>query len=214
MTVALASPMPETSPTHAWSRMAWLMTGGFLVYTLLILAGHVAGFPLAYAYLHTVCRSGCALTSNNVQALKGVGLSVAFYANLYSVLQVLYVLVCVGIAALIVFKKPGQWVPVALSCGLIWYAAYEGADYPALAAAHPALNIPLQLLINVGGSLGSLAYFAFPNGRFGRRWILALALCNVIDGFLAIFITTPLFVLSCARARARRGCAGARARER
>jgi len=176
------------------------MTCGFLVYTLLILAGHVAGFPLGYAYLHTVCTRSCALTPQNVHALERIGLSIAFYANLYTALQVLYILVTVGTAALIVFKKPGQWVPLGLSCFLVGFSAFEGADYPALTAAHPTLNIPLQFLIYVGmGALGMYALVTFPNGRFGRRWILGLYLFGTTEGLLAgllsVFITNPIFVL-------------------
>ena len=195
MTVALDAPVQVASNKRPRSLTAWLMTCGFLVYTLLILAGHVAGFPLGYAYLHTVCSKGCALTPANVHALEHIGLSIAFYANLYTVLQVLYILVTVGTAALIVFKKPGQWVPLGLSCFLVGFSAFEGADFPALTAAHPALNIPLQLLIGVGmGVLGMYALLTFPNGRFGRRWILGLYLFTIIEGLLAVFITYPVFV--------------------
>jgi hypothetical protein len=196
MTVAIDAPVQVASHKRPRSFAAWLMMCGFLVYTLLILAGHIAGFPLGYAYLHTICTRGCALTPQNMHALEVIGLSIAFYANLYAVLQVLYILVTVGIAALIVFKKPGQWVPLGLSCFLVGFSAFEGADFPALTAAHPALNIPLQLLIYVGmGVLGMYALLTFPNGRFGRRWILGLYLFGTSEGFLAVFITNPIFVL-------------------
>ncbi len=200
MTVVLDAPVQIASHKRPRSLAAWLMTCGFLVYTLLILAGHVAGFPLGYAYLHTVCTRSCALTPQNVHALERIGLSIAFYANLYTALQVLYILVTVGTAALIVFKKPGQWVPLGLSCFLVGFSAFEGADYPALTAAHPTLNIPLQFLIYVGmGALGMYALVTFPNGRFGRRWILGLYLFGTTEGLLAgllsVFITNPIFVL-------------------
>ena len=196
MTTALDTQVQETSNKPSRSRAAWLMTGGFLVYTLLILIGHIVGFPLGYAYLHTVCPSGCSLTPENVRALEHIGLSISFYANLYMVIQVLYILVSVGIALLIVFKKPGQWVPLGLSCFLIWFSAYEGADYPALVAAYPVLNVPVQLLLFLGGGiLGFYAFLTFPNGKFGSRWVLGFYLVSVFEGVLAVFITTPVFVL-------------------
>ncbi len=196
MTAALDTPVQETSNKPSRSRAAWLMTVGFLIYTLLILIGHIVGFPLGYAYLHTVCPSGCSLTPENVHALEHIGLSISFYANLYMMIQVLYILVCVGIALLIVFKKPGQWVPLGLSCFLIWFSAYEGADYPALVAAYPVLNVPVQLLLGLGGGiLGFYAFLTFPNGKFGSRWVLGFYLVSVFEGVLAVFITTPVFVL-------------------
>ena len=196
MTAALDTQVQEKSNKTSRSRAAWLMTVGFLVYTLLILIGHIVGFPLGYAYLHTVCPSGCSLTPENVRALEHIGLSISFYANLYMVIQALYILVSVGIALLIVFKKPGQWVPLGLSCFLIWFSAYEGADYPALVAAYPILNVPVQLLLFLGGGiLGFYAFLTFPNGKFGSRWVLGFYLVSVFEGVLAVFITTPVFVL-------------------
>ncbi len=118
MTVALDTPTQEAFNPPSRPRTTWLMTAGFLAYTLLILVGHIVGFPLGYAYLRTVCSSGCSLTPGNVRALEQLGLSIPFYANLYLVIQVLYILVCVGIALLIVFKKPGQWVPLGISAFL------------------------------------------------------------------------------------------------
>jgi hypothetical protein len=135
MTVALCTPVREGLDTSSRPRTAWFMLAGFLTYTLLILAGHIVGFPLGVAYLHTVCPSGCSLTPGNVHALEQIGLSITFYATLYLVIQVLYILVCVGVAVLIVVKKPGQWVPLGMSAFLVGLSAYEGTDYPALAAA-------------------------------------------------------------------------------
>src|SRR5229473_2421446 len=103
MTVALDAPVEVTSTKRPRSLTAWLMTFGFILYTLLILVGHIAGFPLGYAYLHSVCSKGCVLTPANVHALEQIGLSIAFYANLYTGIQILYILATVGAAALIVF---------------------------------------------------------------------------------------------------------------
>lgn len=194
MAVALNRSMQEASTRPPRSRAAWLMLAGFLIYTLLILIGHIVGFPLAYTYLHTVCPSGCSLTPQNVHALGHIGLSIEFYVNLYMVIQVLYILVAVGIALLIVFKKPGQWVPLGMSCFLIGLSAYEGANYPALATAYPALNAPTQLLIGLGmGFLGMYALLTFPNGQFGTRWVLGFYLLNDVVIVLSAFITNPAF---------------------
>src|SRR2546421_12398747 len=122
--VALDRPRQEASTKPTRPRIAWLMMGGLLVYTLLILVGHILGFLPGYAYLHTVCTSGCSLTPENVRALEQSHLSIAFYANLYMALQVLYILVCIGIALLIVFKKPGQWVPLGMGGFLVGFSAF------------------------------------------------------------------------------------------
>lgn len=195
MAVALNTPMREVSNKPYRSSTTWLMTIGFLVYTLLILTGHVIGFPPGYAFLHTVCADGCALTPENVHTLTSHGLSIDIYANLYMSIQVLYILVCVGVALLIVFKKPGKWVPLGVSCFLLGFSAYEGVDYPALAATYPVLNVPSQLLIGVGmGVVGMYALLTFPNGKFGSRWVLGYFIFQIIQGIFALFITNPIFV--------------------
>jgi hypothetical protein len=62
--------------------------------------------------------------------------------------------------------------------------------------AYPALNVPVQLLLGLGGGiLGTYAILTFPNGRFGSRWILGYFLVSVIEGMLAIFLTAPVFVV-------------------
>jgi signal transduction histidine kinase len=195
MAVALDVPVSAAAQPRPRSLAAGLMTGGFVLYTLLILAGHLVGFPLAYAYLHTVCASGCALKPGSVRALEQVGLSVAFYADLSMALQVLYILATVGGASLMVFKKPGQWVPLGLSCFLVGLSAFHATDYPALTAAYPILAVPVQLLLGVGmGVLGMYALLTFPNGRFGRRWLLGFYLASLVEGVLSLFITNPIFV--------------------
>ncbi len=196
MAVALNTPTQEAFNKPSRPRMARLMTIGFLIYILLILVGHIIGFPLGYAYLHTICASGCSLTPGNVRALEHLGLSITFYANLYMAIQVIYILVCVGIALLIVLKKPGQWVPLGMSAFLVGLSAYEGADYPALATAYPVLMAPMQLLVGLGmGLLGMYALLTFPNGKFGSRWVLGFYLVNSLAVVLSAFITNPVFDL-------------------
>src|SRR5258707_4602280 len=116
MTVALNTSAQEASNNPARSRTIWLMTAGFLLYTLLILAGHIAGFPLSFAYLRTVCPNGCSLTAENVQALKSAGLSIDFYVNLYETIQVIYVLVTAGDSLPVVFNQNRRMVAL-LVCG-------------------------------------------------------------------------------------------------
>lgn len=172
-------------PARSWT--AWMMTAGFLFYTMLILAGHLVGFPLSFAYLQKACEDGCALTPGNLIALKNAHIPLNTYINAFEVVQTIYVLVSVGIALLIVFKKPGQWVPLGLGAFLLGLSGYEGANYHALTVAYPALTIPSQLLVNIGmGPLGMYALLTFPNGRFGSRWIVGYYLFNVVEGVIAL----------------------------
>src|SRR5215469_5643707 len=98
------------SQSRGW--IAPLMTLGFLLYTSTILIGHIVAFPLSYVFLNTVCAKNCGLTPENSLALGHIGVSVALYANLYTALQVVYIIACLSVAILIVLKKPGQLVPL------------------------------------------------------------------------------------------------------
>ena len=198
MTVALDTSTRKALDTAPRPRLARLMLGGFLAYLLLILAGHLLGVAPGFAYLHRVCANDtvCGLSVEDVRALQRHGLSIEFYATLFLAVQVLYILVCVGIALLIVLKKPGQWVPLGVSCFLLGFSAYEGVDYPALAATYPLLQLPSQLLIGLGmGVLGMYALLTFPNGHFGSRWVLGYFLFQALEGVCALFIATPVFTV-------------------
>jgi hypothetical protein len=97
---------------------------------------------------------------------------------------------------LIVVKKPGKWVPLGMSAFLVGLCAYEGANYPALAAAYPVLNVPTQLLSGLGmGLLDLYALVTFPNGKFGSRWILGFHVVHSVAVVLFAFLTTPVFFL-------------------
>src|ERR1051326_5517783 len=146
--MSLTTAAPERQPI---SRYAWLMTSSFLLFTAVVLVGHIVALPLSYALLHTVCATNCGLTPENAQALTNIGASVNLYANLYMGIQVLYILACLSVGVLIVLKKPGQLVPLGMGFLLVGLSAYEGADYPALTAAYPALTIPAFVLINIIG---------------------------------------------------------------
>src|SRR6266516_502199 len=182
---------PTLSSTHNLAYDCWLSR---------LYASHLSwsycGFPAGLCLLaHGLFQWVLAHTWECTR-LEQLGLSIPFYANLYLVIQVLYILVCVGIALLIVFKKPGQWVPLGMSAFLVGLSAYEGIDYPALATAYPILNAPTQLLIGLGmGLLGMYALLTFPNGQFGSRWVLGFYLVNSLAVVLFAFITTPVFVL-------------------
>ena len=177
--------------SRAW--LAPLMTLSFLLYTAVILAGHIIAFPLSYAWLQTVCTENCGLTPENIQALTKVGVSIVLYANLYTVLQVVYIIACLSVAMLIVFKKPGQLVPLGIGFLLVGLSAYEGADYPTLIAAYPWLNIPANVLITVVGMgpLSTYAIMTFPGGKFIPRWVFWLFLPLAITDCIPSSILPP-----------------------
>lgn len=89
----------------------------------------------------------------------------------------------------------GRNNPLGLGCFLVAFSAFDGPDYTALTAAYPVLAVPVQLLLGVGmGVLGMYALVTFPNGRFGRRWLLGLYLAANLEGLLSVFITNTIFV--------------------
>jgi hypothetical protein len=196
----------KTTGSGSHKRSTRLMTLGFLLYLVIILAGHVVGFPLSYNFLHTVCTQNCAgfvpqLTLENVRALSSLNLSIIWYTNFYMVIQVIYILFCLGVALLVVLKKPGELIPLATGFMLVGLSAYEGADYPALTAMYPVLTLPLYILVVAGVGLpGIYVLMTFPNGRFAPRWVFWLFLlsCAVFSvgfvDFVFPFIATNAFL--------------------
>jgi hypothetical protein len=169
-----------------------------LVYTLLILVGHIMGFLPGYAYLHTVCASGCSLTPENVLALKQSHLSIAFYANLFMALIYRYRRLLNGrerAATKWLIVSWSVFIPVVLLLGFI-----APAVVPADSLASVLINLAgfFACGINIAGALMAVLYAnAFDFDVFVRRTlvytlltaILALLYAGLVVGAQFMFAT-------------------------
>src|SRR5258708_6536117 len=153
--------------------------------------------PLGYAQSLTVCtQSLCPnqlATPDLVRALHSAGLSLQFYAIYLTTLPIITVLIFLGIAVIIAWRRSRDWMGLLVSLTLIIIGTVTFTDYQQLAAAyHPIVLLLGALLQFLLGTLPLLVGYLFPNGRFVPRWTRWLALLVVLFvGVGTLFPSSP-----------------------
>ena len=177
-----------------WLAVAWL---GWSVLTLLSLIDFISSIHEYLVDVQVLCSPGSCLegqpTQETAQVLHQLGLSVNAYAALGVGLVIISGLVCCAVAAVIVWRKPRDWMALLVSITLITQGLYEDNYLPSI---FDNLSSPYHL---VGLMLGYLAPVLvlftvayFPNGRPVPRWIgwLLVVIC-LIDLPPSLFPSMP-----------------------
>jgi hypothetical protein len=189
-----------------WLAVAWV---GWSILTLLSLIDFMSSIHEYLVDVQLLCRPGSCLegqpTQESAQVLHQLRLSVTAYAALGVGLVIISALVCCAVAAVIVWRKPRDWMALLVSITLITQGLYEDNYLPSI------FDNPSSPWNIVGLMLGYLApvlvLFSvafFPNGRPVPRWIgWLLAVICLIDLPPSLFPSMPygglietLFVLS------------------
>ena len=114
------------------------------------LALFLASIPLVYAQYLSVCtQSFCPNqlpTPEMVQALNAAGLSIQFYAIYNVILEIVVVLIYLGIAAILVWRKSDDWMALLVSLGLVTFANAGFGAPQLLATAYPISQVPSELV--------------------------------------------------------------------
>lgn len=166
------------------ARIGWLLIATSAV------ALFVLGVPLRFQELISPCLGDTCpfnqLTPEAISQLPAIGFTLTGYATLMISLSII-LLVVYGVVGLLIFwLRSNEWIALASSLWLITFGAtlWEG-EVRAVAAAYPALQLPVTFLILLGGIvLLHLFFFIFPNGRFVPKWTRWLWLITVFIFFL------------------------------
>ena len=145
-------------------------------------------FLLDYEQFRSVCTiTACAdgqLTLESARTLQVLQLSLDFYAIVNVILLVIQALVYYGVAALIFWHKPDEWIAVCIVVGFL--AGPTNSLSEPIAALPPVGLVVLTFVQYLGVAMFILMCYLFPNGRFVPRWtILIAALALVNAGFQA-----------------------------
>ncbi len=170
--------------THPLLRMGW---------PLLVLAttGVVAfSSPLRWGELLTVSADAVStvgqLRPQDVDELRRAGLTVAFYATYFTLLEILTAVVFIGTAALILWKSHGEAAGL-LTATLLLLSALVMPTAGTLARLAAELGIIL-LLIRAGFILSLIfLLFLFPDGRIvpqWTRWLLPVWVIYMLIGLV------------------------------
>jgi hypothetical protein len=185
----------RAAPPTATLRGRWLLTArlAWIITVVLVLVVYAAALPVAFARFDTVCPAGteCGhywyLTTKDATALRGLGLSVGFYAAYSIGVEIFYGLVFWVIGALIFWSKSDNWVALLVSLTLVTFGAINLIDLPSKTTL--PWGVMDAVLIFFGFLSFVISFYLFPDGRFVPRWTRWLVI-------VWIWYAGTLFVLS------------------
>jgi hypothetical protein len=188
---------PATTLRGGWlllARTTWVV----VAITALVIV--VFSVPSSFEQYRTVCtaasevcseRAVMQVTSEGVQELREVGLSVRFYAFLNVAIDKVFELVWFAVGALIFLRRSDERMALLTSMFLVAFGTVavdpiDAAD--TLISSQPAWWLPVRVVEMVGVVSVVLFFLLFPNGRFVPRWTRWLAVA-----FIALDLSRILF---------------------
>jgi hypothetical protein len=140
-----------------------------------------AGISAEFAMLRVPCPIVACPTGQlppaGLRALEDLGLSPGFFAAYTVTMDVVFAAVCGTVAALIFWRKSDDRMALFVSLALLTFGtATFTFTMAALAARHPAWEIPVAFLHFLGAASFGLFLYLFPDGRFVPRWTRWVAL--------------------------------------
>jgi len=154
----------------------------------------VWGIPVRYAQLGTVCTTTVCgdqqPTPSSIAQFQAAGVSLSFYAAYTSTIEILFTLVFLLLATLIFWRKSETLIGL-LTTLLLVTTGVSQTDAAALAAAIPALVIPVNLLTLLSFSSLGLFLYLFPDGRFAPRWLRFVVLPGLLLFLMSSAIIPP-----------------------
>ena len=159
-----------------------LLRGWFLVFVrgiwiagvVLALGLFAASMPGYFVSLQVVCgpplcHLGAQLTAQDVRVLQSLGISLAAYATLQVVFNLLFLSICVVIGLVIFWRKSAD--PMGLLASFVLIVTGTTLKQNVLSTLPPSWNVLVELVPFLGNISGILLGYVFPSGRFAPRWI-------------------------------------------
>ena len=176
-----------SSPGGAWStilRSRWLILAraGWLAVGTVTVGLFAAGIPIEFAQLQLGCPTPTCASSGGVAPvelplLENLGLSPEFFAAYGIVLELIFALGFIMVAALIFWRKSSDRQALFVSLALLLFGtATQPYAMQALVDTHPDWGQLVDGLHFLGSASFSLFLYLFPDGRFAPRWTRWMAL--------------------------------------
>lgn len=162
----------EDRQLQGWVLM--LARGVWIAGVVLALGLFVASIPGYFASLQVICvpaqcNLGSQLTAQDVRVLQSLGISLAAYATLQVVFNLLFLSICVVISLLIFWRKSAD--PMGLLASFVLIVTGTTLRQNVLSTLPPSWHVLVELVPLLGNISGILLGYLFPGGRFAPRWI-------------------------------------------
>ena len=197
---AAAAVRAGTDDTYLRGRSLLLARAAWLVVAVLAVGLFVAGIPAELALLRVPCPNVVCATGQlppaGLRALGDLGLGPGFFAAYSVAMDALFAAVCGAVAALIYWRKSEERMALFASLALLTFGtATFTFTMAALAARHPAWEMPVAFLHFLGAASFGLFLYLFPDGRFVPRWTRWVALAwlawQLAEHFFPIWVSDP-----------------------
>jgi hypothetical protein len=202
-----ASTPTGTGASSPWLRLARVVWAALVALSVaLFVAGLLATFAPGFGFGALSVADPRYLGPADTGALAAMGLSVVAYAQIYTAIDVVFLLVFCAVPVLMAWRRGSDWLALAVSAALVMYGATLTLSFQTLmqqAGGPPLLPRALNLVSTV--SVPILG-FCFPDGRFVPRWTRWLVALIAVGTLLALLFpsldptygyslfTYPLFV--------------------
>ena len=186
--VDLRSVVPSVQLSAKWIRLIRL---AWLTYALLVLALMLAGLPLVFNQMQTVCKGLECLwgqpSITGLQMLATSGLSLTTYAAYNTLLPLVVPILSLVLVTIVVWRKPND--RMALLFALVMGTCPVNLSNAPMALANTYPDFWLFAKVIEFGAAGFLPFFyLFPNGQFIPRWSRWLILPNFLIVGLVVFL--------------------------
>jgi len=169
----VSAPPPNATQMRLQERWLLLARGLWITLVVLTLAIFFASLPVYLAQLQTPCAgTACGfqqLTPEQAGALKGMGLSLAYYTASTVVLTLASVVLCLGVSTLIVWRRSDDRMALLVALLLVTNGPLA-VTFNVSASPSPWL-VPNECLSFLFLALFMLVFSLFPTGQFVPRWI-------------------------------------------
>ncbi len=163
----------ETRLHGGWLALAWVV---WSLLVLLSLMSFISSIPTFLADVKTLCQgTSCVYeqpTLATMQSLHHLGLSISTYVAVTIAINSILALLGCGISALIVWRRPNDWMVLLTTAMLITQALYELNYLPDPFNDPASFWYPLGLFLSSTAPLLVIIFcVVFPNGRVVPRWL-------------------------------------------
>ncbi len=171
----------------------WLLLarGGWLTVALLTVALFLAGVPLRFAELRTLCAGdacGPQLTVEAARSLQEAGLSLDFYATYIMAHAIIFAATWWTLAAVLVWRKPTDRMALFAALVFVLFGAGLSGVMNALADSASTWGVSVKFVNNLGFVSFFIFLYLFPDGWFVPRWTRWLTVL-----WLVVTITDAFF---------------------
>lgn len=165
--------MPDSDNMSSGRRRVLLARGFWLAVVAFTATVFLVSLPLYLAQLQTLCAgTSCQynqLTPGQAKTLHGLGFSVGDYALFTVALMGTMFLLCLVVSAILVWRRPDDWMAVLVAFMLVALGPIIGASN--LSSGPPLWQTLNQCLTFLLTALLVLVFALFPSGRFAPRWM-------------------------------------------